>query len=159
MQFRNIVALGALFAGAAIAAPAPATPSGFVSFDGYASGTLTCTDESSVCTVTCGEDLQDICTLVAVFDSVFYGLEVLAGADLTCSDSGCVATCPEVPAQGSAWCTLEKGVATFDSVFAVGEMIIIGNVENILSEFGDLSNIDEIGASDLPTLPLASLGL
>jgi hypothetical protein len=159
MQFRNVAALSALLAGAAIAAPAPAVPSGFIPFDGYASGTLLCTPESSVCTIACGEDLQDACTLVAVFDSVFYGLEVLAGADITCTNSGCVATCPEVPSQGTALCTLEKGLATFDSVFAVGESIVISNSESILGQFGDLSNTPDVGASNLPSLPLPSLGL
>lgn len=159
MQFRNIAALSAILAGAAVAAPASDVPSGFIPFDGYAHGTLSCTPETSVCTIACGQDLQDACTLVAVFDSVFYGLEVLAGADITCTNSGCVATCPEVPSQGTALCTLEKGLATFDSVFAVGETIVISNSESILGQFGDLSNTPDVSCDDLPSLPLSILGV
>jgi hypothetical protein len=32
--------------------------------------------------------------LVAVFDSVFYGIEVLAGATVDCTEKGCSVYCP-----------------------------------------------------------------
>ncbi|KAA8916188.1 hypothetical protein TRICI_001679 [Trichomonascus ciferrii] len=139
--------LSAVAATAAVAAPNKATqnfarPQGEMKkFAGNAHGTIECNPDTKICTVKCGESLQAICTLVGAFDSVFYGLETLVGFTIHCTEKGCNVYCP---VDGTVTCALNEAGAAFDSVFAIGEMIIVDGLANLLSG----TSPDEAAADD-----------
>lgn len=96
MKFTSVIASTAAIAAVVSATSVPAgLPSGATQFAGSATGTIECDVGSKICTVTCDTGLaQGVCDLVAVFDSVFYGIEVLAGATVDCTEKGCSVYCP-----------------------------------------------------------------
>lgn len=99
-------------------------------FKGQAKGTIDCNVDTKVCTTKCGDALQAVCTLVGAFDSVFYGLENLVGFTINCTEEGCNVYCP---VDGTVTCALNEAGAAFDSVFSIGEFIIINGLQDLLS--------------------------
>ncbi|KAA8916189.1 hypothetical protein TRICI_001680 [Trichomonascus ciferrii] len=135
MKFFNVALLASTIVSSVFAAPADEKPakvdvSKLNKFQGVAKGTIDCDPGTKVCRVTCGESLQALCTLVGVVDSAFYGLETLIGFTIHCTEKGCNVYCP---VDGTVLCALNEAGAAIDSVFAVGETIIIDGVQSLLS--------------------------
>lgn len=135
MKFFNIALLATTLVSSVVAAPADDKPakadvSKMNKFQGVAKGKIDCDPGTKVCRVTCGENLQSICTLVGVIDSAFYGLESLLGFTLHCTEKGCRVYCP---VDGTVLCALNEAGAAIDGAFAVGETIILDGVQSLLS--------------------------
>lgn len=139
MKFFNVALIASTLASSVLAAPAndnknvkPAhvNYSKLNKFEGVAKGQIDCDPGTKVCTVKCGDGLQAICTLVGVIDSAFYGLETLVGFTLHCTEKGCNVYCP---VDGTVLCALNEAGAAIDSVFTIGETIILDGVQSLLS--------------------------
>uniref|UniRef100_A0A060T2F2 ARAD1A01364p n=1 Tax=Blastobotrys adeninivorans TaxID=409370 RepID=A0A060T2F2_BLAAD len=99
-------------------------------------GTIDCDPTTKICKVDCRLEGVDIaCQLVGIFNSVFYGIEQLAGFTVRCTEGGCQAICP---VDGTLVCTANEVVATFNSAWTLGESVVLGGVTWVLDSIGDL---------------------
>lgn len=144
---------GATLALAAVAAAAPAVPGlgniptvpeGASSQAPYVDSVITCDYQKAGCHVQCGDNLQNVCTIVETWDSAWFGLESLAGAQLKCDNNGCQVYCAK---DGTAYCAANEALGAFDGVWAKGEDIgfkgvtgLLGNKHELLSKGFPLAN-------------------
>uniref|UniRef100_A0A060T6C2 ARAD1B18018p n=1 Tax=Blastobotrys adeninivorans TaxID=409370 RepID=A0A060T6C2_BLAAD len=121
-------AAGAL-ALAALAAAAPADDTQQKAALPLVYGRINCDVETKDCTVNCGANLQNLCTIVDAWDSPWYALETLAGFTVWCQDNGCTVYCP---VDGTALCAANEAVAAFDGAWVRGENIVLDGINKLL---------------------------
>uniref|UniRef100_A0A060T4U8 ARAD1C00770p n=1 Tax=Blastobotrys adeninivorans TaxID=409370 RepID=A0A060T4U8_BLAAD len=132
---------GALaLAAVAAAAPAPADAQTLP----LVYGRINCNVETKSCSVNCGPNLQNVCTVVEAWDSAWYALEALAGFTVWCNDNGCTVYCP---VDGTVLCAANEAVAAFDGAWVRGENIILDGVNKLL---GNQDFLSSIGVPGLP---------
>uniref|UniRef100_A0A060SYT3 ARAD1A19536p n=1 Tax=Blastobotrys adeninivorans TaxID=409370 RepID=A0A060SYT3_BLAAD len=131
-------AAGALaLAAVAVAAPADGTSTTNAALP-RVSGRINCDYVSKACTVNCGDNLENVCTIAEAWNSAWFGLESLIGFTVVCQDNGCKVYCP---VDGTALCAANEAIAAFDGAWARGENIILDGFNGLLGNKDSLSQL------------------
>lgn len=90
---------------------------------------IDCNQDDMTCSITCNGGFQTVCSLVALVDSLFYGLENIIGFNFDCDEKGCNVDCP---GDATALCAVDDLGAAINAIATVGEGIILNGVQGIL---------------------------
>ncbi|CAN6664834.1 hypothetical protein TRVA0_036S00782 [Trichomonascus vanleenenianus] len=100
-------------------------------FSGSAQGTVSCDLITKICTIPCGDNLSEVCSIVGLVDSALVSVEALLGFSVICLNNNCAVFCNPLLA---VTCPLVGLIGSVDQTLFSTETIILSDVDGLLGD-------------------------